>query len=77
MPFNDGALLPQGEELLLGDEARSPEGGVEGRAGVSLGEDDTIVPEVFVVVGVELEPIRVEEEDADEFGNGGGRGRVA
>ena len=76
MPFDDGALLPQGKELLLGDESRSPEGGVEGRAGVSLREDDSVVPEVFVVVGVELEPIGVEEKDADEIGDGGGRGGV-
>ena len=77
MSFDDGSLLPEGEELLLGDEAGPPEGGVEGGAGMSLGEDDTVVPEVFVVAGVELEPFGMEEEDSNELGNGGGGGGVA
>lgn len=39
---------------------------------MTLGEDDSVVEEVTVVVGMEFHAIRVEEEHAHEVGDGGG-----
>ena len=44
---------------------------------MALGEDNSIISEVTVVVRVELETFGVEEEDSHEVGDGGCGGGVA
>ena len=44
---------------------------------MSLGENNSIISEVTVVIRVELETFGVEEEDSHEVGDGGGGGGMA
>jgi hypothetical protein len=77
VPFNNGPFQSEREQLLFSDDLGSVEGRIEGRAGVALGEDDSIVEEVLGVVGVEFESLFVEEEHGEYVGDGGRGGGMS
>ena len=77
MAFDDRSFQPERHQLVFSNDAGMVESGVEGRAGVSLGEDNSVVEEVFGVFGMELHTFWVEEHGSDDVGNGGGGSGMA